>query len=179
MSIDGFVAKADGKNDWMTWYPDDELLAFMNSNADSADTLLLGRKMTDGFIQYWEALTAREPQNKFAQKMASIAKVVFTKTLSKSTWNNTVLAKGNLAEEIGKLKKQDGKDIIVFGGASFVSSLIKEGLIDEYYLLINPVAIGNGLPIFKSLDRRQEFTPIQTRLFPGGKTLLIFKPIND
>ncbi|HTN21637.1 MAG TPA: dihydrofolate reductase family protein [Pelobium sp.] len=179
MSIDGFVARPNGENDWMTWYPDEQLLTFMNSIADSADTLLLGRKMTDGFVSYWEDTANRDPKNVFARKMADISKVVFTKTLDKSTWNNTVLAKGNLAEEIANLKKQDGKDIIVFGGASFVSSLIKEGLIDEYYLLVNPVAIGNGMPIFKSLDRRQEFSAVESRLFPGGKTLLIYKPKND
>lgn len=175
MSIDGFVARPNGENDWMTWYPDDELLAFMNSNCDTADTLLLGRKMTDGFVRYWESTADKDPQNVFAKKMADIQKVVFTKTLDKSTWRNTVLAKGNLIEEIADLKRQDGKDIVVFGGASFVSSLIKEDLIDEYYLLVNPVAIGKGMPIFSLLDSRREFSAVESRLFPGGKTLLVYK----
>ena len=82
------------------------------------------------------------------------------------------MAKGNLAEEIAGLKKQNGKDILVFGGAGFVSSLIKEGLIDEYHLIINPTAMGNGMTIFNSLDRIQKFTPIQSKLYPGGKTVL-------
>ncbi len=75
-------------------------------------------------------------------------KVVFTKTLDKSFWNNTELAKGNLTDEVIKLKNQSGKDIIVYGGSSFVSSLIKEGLIDEYHLFVNPVALGRGGAIF-------------------------------
>lgn len=178
MSIDGYVARPNGEQDWMTWNPDDELLQFINSLIDSSDTLLLGRKMTDGFVSYWENTVRNNPDNLFAKKMVDIPKVVFTKTLDKSPWNNTTLAKGNLVDEIASLKKQNGKDIIVYGGAGFVSSLIKEGLIDEYYLIVNPVAIGNGMTIFKSLDRIQKFTPIQSKLYPGGKIVLSYKPNN-
>jgi dihydrofolate reductase len=106
------------------------------------------------------------------KKIVSMPKVVFTKTLDESTWNNTTLAKGNLTEEIANLKKQNGKDILVIGSPSFVSSLIKEGLVDEYQLIINPSAMGNGMTIFNSLDRIQKFTPIQSKLNPGGKTVL-------
>ena len=120
-----------------------------------------------------------DPDSPFAKKIVDIPKVVFTKTLDKSTWNNTTLAKGNLAEEIANLKKKNGKDIIVFGGAGFVSSLIKEGLIDEYHLIVNPTAIGSGMTIFNSLDRIQKFSPKQAKLYPGGKTVLSYKPKND
>jgi len=180
MTINGYVGGANGENDWMTWNPDDELLAFMNSLIDSSDTLLLGRKLvTGGFIKHWENAAEKNPDTPFAKKIVDIQKVVFTKTLDKSSWNNTTLAKGNLAEEIVNLKKQNGKDIIVFGGAGFVSSLIKEGLIDEYHLIVNPTAIGNGMTIFNSLDRIQKFSPVQAKLYPGGKTVLSYKPKND
>ena len=179
MSIDGYVARPNGEVDWMTWNPDDQLLQFINSLIDSSDTILLGRKMADGFVSHWENTARNNPDNLFAKKMVDTPKVVFTKTLDKSTWNNTTLAKGNLAEEIANLKKQNGKDIIVYGGASFVSSLIKEGLIDEYHLIINPVAIGNGMTIFKSLDRTQKFSPVESKLYPGGKTVLSYKPNID
>ena len=86
------------------------------------------------------------------------------------------MAKGNLAAEIANLKKQNGKDILVFGGAGFVSSLIKEGLIDEYHLIVNPTAIANGRTIFNSLDTKQLFSPIQSKLYPGGKTVLSYTP---
>ena len=176
MTINGYVAGPNGENDWMTWNPDDELIAFMNSLINSSDTLLLGRKTADGIINYWENALDKNPDTPFAKKIVDIPKVVFTKTLDKSTWNNTSLAKGNLAEEIANLKKQNGKDIIVFGGAGFVSSLIKEGLIDEYYLIVNPTAIGNGMTIFNSLDRMQKFSPIESKLYSGGKTVLSYKP---
>lgn len=179
MTINGYVAGLNGKSDWMTWNPDDELIAFMNSLIDSSDTLLLGRKTAESIISYWKNSAEKNPAPPFAKKIVDIPKVVFTKTLDKSTWNNTTLAKGNLAEEIVNLKKQNGKDILVFGGAGFVSSLVKEGLIDEYHLIINPTAMGNGMTIFNSLDTIQKFTPIQSKLYPGGKIVLSYRPIND
>jgi len=179
MTINGYVAQPNGKNDWMTWNPDDELIAFMNSLLDTSDTLLLGRKTADSIIKYWEDTADENPTHPFAKKIVDISKVVFTKTVDKSAWNNTTLAKGNLAEEIANLKNQTGKDILVFGGASFVSSLIKEGLIDEYHLIVNPTAIGNGMTIFNSLSGIQKFTPIQAKLYPGGKTVLSYKSKND
>jgi dihydrofolate reductase len=180
MTINGYVGGLNGEADWMTWNPDAEFIAFLNSLIDSSDTLLLGRKLVTGdFIKYWENTANINPEHPFAKKIVDIPKVVFSKTLDKSTWNNTILAKGDLADEIANLKKQNGKDILVFGGAGFVSSLIKEGLIDEYHLIINPTAIGNGMTIFNSLDSVRKFTPIQAKLYPGGKTVLSFKPNND
>jgi dihydrofolate reductase len=179
MSIDGYVAGPNGELDWMTWEQDDELIAFINSLIDSSDTILMGRKMTDGFVSHWENTASNNPDNLFAKKMVDTPKVVFTKTLGESPWNNTTLAKGNLAEEIADLKKQNGKDIIVYGGAGFVSSLIKEGLIDEYHFIVNPTAIGNGMTIFNSPDRMQRFSPIESKFYSGGKTVLSYKPKND
>lgn len=176
MTINGYVGGANGKNDWMTWNPDDEFLAFLVSLIDSSDTLLLGRKTAESIIPYWESTAKRQPKHPFAQKIADITKVVFTKTLNQSIWENTTLAKGDFVSEISNFKKQNGKDILVFGGASFVSSLINEGLIDEYHLIVNPTTIGSGMTIFNSISDIQEFTPIQAKLFPGGKTVLSYRP---
>lgn len=178
MTINGFVGGPNGENDWMTWNPDDEFLAFLNSHFDSSDTILLGRKLADGFINHWEGVAVSNPEHPFAKKIVDIPKIVFTKTLDESTWNNTTLAKGNLAEEIADLKNQDGKDIVVIGGAGFVSSLIKENLIDEYHLILNPTAISNGMTIFNSLDGIRKFEPIQAKLYSGGKIVLSYKPQN-
>jgi dihydrofolate reductase len=179
MTINGYVAQPNGKNDWMTWNPDDELIAFMSSLLDTSDTLLIGRKTAEAIIQYWEKTADENPTHPFAKKIAALQKIVFTKTLDKSTWNNTTLAKGNLAETIASLKQQNGKNILVFGGVDFVSSLIKEGLIDEYHLIVNPTAISNGMTIFHSLDSVRKFTPTQAKLYPGGKIVLSYKPNND
>jgi len=179
MTINGYVGGINGENDWMTWNPDDEFITFLSSLIDSSNTLLLGRKTAEGIIPFWEKTAKENPSHPFAKKIADISKVVFTKTLEKSIWNNTTLAKGNLAEEIARLKKEKGKDILVFGGAGFVSSLIKEQLIDEYHLIINPTAMSKGMTIFNSLDRIQKFTPTQSKLYPGGKTVLSFTPKNE
>ncbi|MES2132576.1 MAG: dihydrofolate reductase family protein [Bacteroidota bacterium] len=179
MTINGYVGGLNGKNDWMTWNPDSEFTAFLASLLDTSDTLLLGRKTADSIINYWEEEAANNPTHPFAKKIAALPKIVFTKTLDESKWNNTTLAKGNLAETIADLKKQNGKDIIVFGGADFVSSLIKEGLIDEYHLIVNPTAMSNGMTIFNAFDSVRKFTPLQAKLYPGGKTVLSYKANND
>jgi dihydrofolate reductase len=91
----------------------------------------------------------------FATRIVSAKKVVFTKTLDKSVWDKTELAKGNLTEEINKLKNQNGKDIIVYGGSSFVGALIKERLIDEFHFFVNAIALGKGVPTFDQLENWQ------------------------
>ncbi len=178
-TINGYVSGLNGEKDWMTWNPDDELTAFMSALLETSDTLLLGRKTAEGIIQFWEDTAIENPTHPFAKKIADIQKIVFTKTLDKSTWNNTTFTKGNLTEEIANLKKQNGKDILVFGGVSFVSSLIKEGLIDEYHFIVNPTAISNGMTIFNSINKIQKLTPIQAKLYSGGKTVLTYKSNND
>jgi dihydrofolate reductase len=150
-TIDGFVAGPEGQLDWMTWDMDEKLLGFINQLTDTSDTILLGRKMTDGFIKYWEGgITKPESaEYSFARKMVDLPKVVFGKTLHKVEGQNVRVENGDLIEAVNQLKRAPGKDIIVYGGATFVSSLIENGLIDELNLFVNPVAIGNGMRIFK------------------------------
>jgi dihydrofolate reductase len=112
----------------------------------------------------------------FAKKMIETPKVVFTKTLEKSKWVNTSIAIGNLTDEIMKLKSENGEDIIVYGGATFDSSLIKAVLIDEFHLFINPAAIGSGIAIFKDISQIQKFTLIKSTSFDCGIVELHFEP---
>jgi dihydrofolate reductase len=116
-----------------------------------------------------------DPWYAFSKKMIETPKVVFTKTLNKSKWINTDIATGNLMKEVSKIKSQNGGDIVAYGGASFDSSLIKEKLIDEFYLFINPVAIRNGMTIFKDLNEVQKYTLIETKAFESGKVLLRYE----
>ena len=154
ITVDGFVAGPEGQLDWMTWAMDEKLLAFINHLTDTSDTILLGRKMTDGFIKYWEgAITKPEsPEYAFARKIVDTPKVVFSKTLKHVDGKNVRVENGKIVEAVNKLKSAQGKDIVVYGGATFVSSLIENGLIDELNLFVNPVAIGNGMRVFK--DRK-------------------------
>ena len=178
MSIDGCIAGPNGEMDWMVGLQDDKINKYENELTESIDTILLGRKMADGFISYWSDVINKpdDPWYAFAKKMIEIPKVVFTKTLNKSKWINTEIATGDLTDEIIKLKSREGKDMVVYGGASFDSSLIKLGLIDEFLLFINPVAIGNGMTIFKDLNEIQKFNLVKSIAFDSGEVLLHYEP---
>ena len=177
MSIDGCIAGPNGEMDWMDGLQDEEGNKYVNQLTESFDTILLGRRMTDGFISYWSDVINNpdDPWYALGKKMIEIPKVVFTKTLNKSKWINTEIATGDLTDEIMKLKSQDGKDMVVYGGASFDSSLIKLGLIDEFLLFINPVAIGNGMTIFKDLNEIQKFNMVKSIAFDSGVVLLHYE----
>ena len=178
MSIDGFIAGPNDENDWIDFSWDEQLKEFENRLHEPVDTILLGRKMTNEFISYWSNVISNpeDPEYSFAKKMMDTPKIVFTRTLNKSEWINTEIATGDLKEEIIKLKSQeDGGDIIVYGGASFDSSLIKENLIDEYYLFVNPVAIGNGKTIFKDLKEVRKLSLIESITFDSGIVLLHYE----
>ena len=179
MSIDGCIAGPNGEMDWMVGLSDDKLIKYENDLMESIDTILLGRKMTDDFISYWSDVIKKpdDPWYAFARKMIDIPKVVFTKTLNESKWINTEIATGDLTDEIIKLKNREGKDMVVYGGASFDSSLIKLGLIDEFLLFINPVAIGNGMTIFKDLNEIQKFNLVKSIAFDSGEVLLHYEPM--
>lgn len=177
MSVDGCIAGPNGEMDWMVGLLDDELIKYANKITEPIDTILLGREMTDVFISTWLDVMNKpdDPWYVFSKKMIETPKVVFTKTLNKSKWINTDIITGNLIEEVSKIKSQNSGDIIVYGGASFDSSLIKEKLIDEFYLFTNPVAIGNGMTTFKDLNEIQKYTLIESKAFESGKVLLRYE----
>ena len=102
-------------------------------------------------------------------------KILFTKSLHKSAWPNTELAGGNLVEEIKTLKNQTGKDIMVVGGSSFVSSLIKEALIDELHLFVNPVVLGKGVPIFDQLETSRQLKLNKSIVYNSGIAVLNYE----
>ena len=178
MSIDGYIARPNGEMDWVVWEWDDKFKRYVFESTQLVDTIILGRKMTDGFVSYWSDIMTKpdDASYTFAKKMIETPKVVFTKTLDKSHWVNTAIATGDLTDEIMKLKNENGKDIIVYGGATFDSSLIKAGLIDEFHLFINPAAIGSGMAIFKDVNEVQKFTLVKSTPFECGIVELHYEP---
>jgi dihydrofolate reductase len=176
MSVDGFIAGPNGEMDWMLFIWDDALVKYVTDLTNSVDTIILGRKLAEGFIPYWKSVAANpeDPQNAAGKTFTDLPKIVFTKTIEKSAWDNTTLAK-DLVDKVNDLKKQPGKDIIAYGGATFVSNLIKHNLIDEYHFFINPVIIGNGMSIFKDQERKN-LDLIKTTTTGKGIVVLLYQP---
>jgi dihydrofolate reductase len=167
VTVDGYVAGPEGQLDWMTFDMDPALLGRINQLTDTSDTILLGRKMTEGFIKYWEHVITQKdsPEHSFAEKMVGLPKVVFSKTLKDVDGKNVRVENGDLGDAVKELKSRPGKDIIVYGGATFVSSLIEHGLIDELNFFVNPVAIGSGLRVFKG---KRDLTLGASKAYPCG-----------
>ncbi len=174
LSVDGFAGDKDNKPVFAQF--NDELKNHSIANIEEVDCIILGRKTAVDFIPYWASLPANHPDYTIARRITEIPKIVFTKTLTNSQWTNTKIAMGEISEEINQLKKQAGKNIIVYGGCGFVSSLIKEGLMDEYHLLVCPVALGNGFPIFNSLKDDLELKLVDSKSFDCGIVLLHYEP---
>lgn len=174
ITVDGFVAGPQGELDWMTWEMDEKAIDFVNQLTDGSDTILMGRKMTPGFVQYWESVQPGDPQYAFAQKMVNIPKVVFSRTVDHIDGRNVRVENGPLVEAVNQLKNESGKDLIVYGGATFVSSLIENDLIDELNLVVNPTAIGNGLRIFGG---RTPLKLIGSVAFATGKVVNTYQPV--
>ena len=177
VSLDGL--NSTGPNDeqtWVTWAWD-EIKNYVLDLLDTSDTIIIGRKLAVDYIPYWQDTLTKPGDQMYeaAKRIVSARKVVFTKTLDKSGWDNTELAKGNLTDEIRKLKSQSGKDIIVYGGSSFVSALIKERLIDEFHFFVNPVALGKGVPAFDQLEKIQQFKLKKSITYDCGIVLLNYQ----
>ena len=173
MTIDGFAAGPEGQLDWMSRNLDDKLIAFIVHLTDTSDTILLGRKMTPGFISYWESVKPDSPEASFARKMVDYPKVVFSKTLKRVDGKNVRVENGDLVQAVNRLKQLPGKDIVVYGGPTFVGSLVEHGLIDELNIFVNPVAIGRGMGIFK--DRKQ-LRLSQSTAYASGIVVNTYRP---
>lgn len=178
ISVDGYVAEPNGEEDWRI-NPDEKIWQLVNQLPDSSDTLLLGRKMAEKFIPHFEGIDTNDTKYLFAQKMVDIPKIIFSKTLNKPFGKNTSLAKGNLADEIATLKNENGKDILVYGGACFVAELIAGGHIDEFYFFVIPVLLSKGIKIFELLDKRQQLSLISATSYQNGVALLHYKLNNE
>jgi len=175
ISVDGYVAGPNGELDWMTWNLDPKLLEFINELTDSSDTILLGRKMTGGFVDYWEGVQPGSPEFSFAQKMVDKQKIVFSKTQKNIPGKNVSVENRDLVAAVKELKNKDGNDIVVYGGAGFVSSLIQEGLIDELNLFVNPVMINKGMRIFDLLEKRQKLALLSATGYECGVAVLRYR----
>lgn len=179
MSVNGFVAGLNGELDWLTWDWDDELKDYVSNLHEPVDTILLGRKMAQGFIDTWTA-RANDPEtdDRFARKMIDTPKIVFSKSGAEIDRENTEVRHGNLSDEIREIKNSDGADIIVYGGADFVGSLVKDNLIDEYHLFVNPTFLSKGITIFDQLEENLSLKLESSKAFDCGIVVSVYNSGN-
>jgi dihydrofolate reductase len=171
ISLDGFVAPARGAPDHRSLPEDPALKQIKLDWLRQAGTHAMGRVTYNEMAAYWPTST-----DEYAAPMNDLPKVVFSKTLESADWNDSRVARGDLAEEISALRREPGGDIVAWGGASFVQAISRQGLVDEYRLVINPVALGNGLPLFKDLSGPIELQLVQATTFANGAALHIYQP---
>ncbi|MFZ9858268.1 MAG: dihydrofolate reductase family protein [Roseiflexaceae bacterium] len=168
LTLDGYMATKDGQMDWVSHDWSDDLNQYVGALTKSVDCILLGRTLAEGFIPYWAA----NPTQPGAEVFNHTPKVVFSRTLTESPWPHTTLATGLLTDEIMALKQATGGDIITYGGSSFAAALIQHQLVDEFFLFVNPTAIGQGTSPFQSLTAYQSLTLVDTRKFDCGIVLM-------
>ena len=178
MTLDGYF---EGNQNWdlsfhnIIWGPELEKLSI--EQLKSADYLVFGRVTYQGMAAYWTQAEASAEEREVAKLMNSIPKLVFSKTLKSAEWNNTTIISENASQEIQKLKKQDGKDIFVFGSANLSETFMNDNVFDEYRIGIAPVILGNGRPLFREGLSPKNLSLISTQqLLTGG---IILKYSND
>jgi dihydrofolate reductase len=174
VSLDGFMAGPNGELDWFV--VDEEFNDYANDLLSKVDAILFGRVTYQLMADYWPTPSATTNEPLIADKMNNLPKIVFSKTLEKVEWNNSRLVKDNIAEEISKLKQQPGKDMVIFGSGSIVSTFTQHGLIDEYRITVNPVVLGSGKPLFKSIKDRIKMKLLKKKTFDSGVVLLYYEP---
>jgi dihydrofolate reductase len=174
ISADGFFSGPNGELDWHN--VDDEYNEFAIDMLDSFDALLFGRVTYQFMASYWPSPLGVEDNPVVAQKMNSLPKVVFSRTLKTADWQNSRLVTTDLAEEIARIKQQPGRDVAIFGSGSIVSALTRLGLIDEYRLIVNPVILGVGVPLFRDISEPQNLALTSSRTFRSGNVMLVYEP---
>src|SRR5512133_2613708 len=175
MSVDGYIAGPSGETDWMNRNWDIELKKYVYNLTRPVDCIILGRNLAAGFIETWQNKASdTSTTDAYAHKMVETPKIVFSRTLESNPWKNTRLAKGELPEELGRLKQLKGRDIIAYGGVSFLTSLIRTGLVDEYNFFVNPVVLGKGKSIFRDIEEVLKLDLVYSTSFECGITALCY-----
>jgi dihydrofolate reductase len=171
MSMDGFVSGPNGELDWIFRHIDQESTAFGVAQLWDAGVHAMGRATYGDMAAHWP--TSTEP---WAPPMNEIPKVVFSRTLKDAPWGPTRILGGDLAEEVARLKSEPGKNILAHGGARFAQALTRLGLVDEYWLLVHPVALGGGLAMFKELPKPLDLKLVSVKTFSGGPIAKTYRP---
>jgi dihydrofolate reductase len=173
-TLDGYFEGVDGDLGWHN--VDDEFNEFSVRQLDEADTLVFGRVTYQTMAGFWPTPAVEEANPALAARMNGMAKVVVSRTLDMAGWANTRLVKNDVVEELTKLKREPGKDIGVLGSSDLTVSLLGMGLVDELRIMVNPVVLGAGTPLFATANGRIHLDLLKTRGFASGNVLHHYRP---
>jgi len=176
VTLDSYFSDVNGDMSW-AHKEDAEWNAFVANNAKGGGVLLFGRITYELMASFWPKPFAIEKFPIVAERMNSLPKVVFSRTLDTASWNNTKLVKSGLAAEIRKMKKEAEEDMAIMGSGSIVSQLAQEGLIDEFQIVVNPVVLGKGKTMFDGVKEKLSLKQTKTRTFGNGNVLLCYEPM--
>jgi len=178
-SLDGFVAGLNGEMDWINI--DDAMFDFVATMTNKADTALYGRVTYEMMQSYWPTAGEQPNASKHDKEHSAwynkVSKVVLSKTISEKGLDNTKVIGDQLADNINKIKKQDGKNILIFGSPTASHSLLSLGLIDEFWLFVNPIILGKGMPLFKNLTWTTKLNLIESKTFACGVIALHYRKL--
>ena len=174
ITLNGFYK---GPNEDISWHKHgDEESAFAAEGSKSGSVLLFGRVTYQMMESYWPTSMAKQNSPEVAKGMNESEKIVFSKTLKSTNWNNSRIVRDNPADEVKKLKKEKGNDLTVLGSGTIVTQLAENNLIDTYMLMVDPVVLGSGTPIFNGIMRQPDLKLMDTRKFKSGVVLLTYQP---
>ena len=177
LSLDSLVVGQTEDMGWVTNNFNDEMAKYASNLQNSMGAILLGRLTYQIMVNAWPLWTEETAPG--AERMNNVPKIVFSRTLDKVEWgkyDNARLVKNNAAEEVSKLKQQPGKDMVIYGSANLVQNFTDLGLIDEYQLLVHPVVLGNGKPLFKGITRPLHLKLLRSETFMNGVVVLYYEP---
>jgi dihydrofolate reductase len=177
LSLDGFVASTSGGLDWVSIT--EELFDHVEQRIKQTDTALYGRVTYQMMEAYWptaaEQPNASKHDHEHSRWYKTARKIVLSKTLDDKELSNTKIIREHISEEINKLKQEAGSEVLVFGSPSATHALMAEDLIDEYWLFINPVLLGQGIPLFKNIKDRTKLKLVTSKTFASGVVCLHYE----
>jgi dihydrofolate reductase len=179
VSVDGYIEGPQRELDWFV-ENDPQFEQYADEMIDSVGLALYGRRAYELMVQYWPnaEVNPRSPTDlSFARRMNALPKLVLSRTLERATWNNTRILRDNVGETIAELKRAPGKPIVAWAGAGLVATLSGLGLVDEYRLIVNPVLLGAGTPMFQGLPGRRHLRLTRTTQLGRNVAVLCYEPI--
>jgi dihydrofolate reductase len=177
VTLDGYFTDQNGDMSWAHKDNDPEWDEFVEGNARGGGVLVFGRITYEMMKSFWPTPMALKTFPVVAERMNSLPKVVFSRTLDQADWKNTKLVKGDLAAEIRKMKEGPGEDMVILGSGSIVSQLAQEKLIDEFQLVLNPIVLGQGRTMFDGVKEKLAMKRRKARTFSNGNVLLCYEPV--